>query len=361
MKNAAVDIVTDHTGANRSPDDLPRVVVRTFTLGLATCWLMGAFFHVLVLIGLDLDEMAYPKLAAGAGGHGHGGHHAARLQMQLVGEVSWPDSARLFEASALHCHGSGILVGDRFGLYEAQDASASADGPGLGAFSLVARSAAATVCESGAAAECQVLLRWDHEDGTSQLASLEPGSGFSGRPMSLPIPGAWRLISAALSPARRCTRGAADMCRTVRLAGWDGSEITIADALEDSEGGWRVHERFAVHPRLLDDSRPAPVPVVGANGEVVSGGDAYADVVAMQLGSGGKTLTVMLATGILDGWELSSGEFLGQWHVGSHQQGPAAMCHDGRDLWLARRGGRKGPGPALERAPLPVALMPEAF
>ena len=44
----------------------------------------------------------------------------------------------------------------------------------------------------------------------------------------------------------------------------------------------------------------------------------YEDVVAMQLGPGGKTLTVMLAHGVLDGWDLTSGDFLGHADARAH-------------------------------------------
>jgi len=92
------------------------------------------------------------------------------------------------------------------------------------------------------------------------------------------------------------------------------------------------------------------------------------EVKALQLGQRGRKLTVLLAGpsgDSLEAWSLTSGRLLGRWTlpVGYRY---SAMCHDGRNVLLARPpagdsdgGGSDGLGggasPLLERAPLPAA------
>lgn len=71
---------------------------------------------------------------------------------------------------------------------------------------------------------------------------------------------------------------------------------------------------------------------------------------ALQLANGGRTLAVLSATGFLEGWNLTSGLLLGRWRFSG---AVSAMCHNGRDLLLCRRGDG---GTVLEVAALPAVL-----
>merc|ERR1711920_847957 len=79
----------------------------------------------------------------------------------------------------------------------------------------------------------------------------------------------------------------------------------------------------------------------------------YRDVQALQLSiqSACQTLTV-LRNGTIDGWDLNAGRKIGSWRLGSTLH--TAMCHDGRDVFLAHPGDEDGP--VVETVPLPAAL-----
>merc|ERR1712125_18417 len=76
----------------------------------------------------------------------------------------------------------------------------------------------------------------------------------------------------------------------------------------------------------------------------------YDDVRAIQLGVGGRTLSVLVGSGALHMWDLQEGKLLGIWR--SHAA-YTTMCHTGNHLFMSRQG---RPGPVLSRFALPPEL-----
>merc|ERR1711920_811832 len=73
----------------------------------------------------------------------------------------------------------------------------------------------------------------------------------------------------------------------------------------------------------------------------------YHDVRALQLNENGDMLVLLLKDGLLDGWNLQDGNFLGRYRLDDNY---LAICHDGSHALLARRG---RDGPAFASAQLP--------
>jgi len=77
---------------------------------------------------------------------------------------------------------------------------------------------------------------------------------------------------------------------------------------------------------------------------------SYNDLKALQVGSDGTALLVLIGGGIIDVWDLSEGVVRGRLHTGTNY---TSMCHIGRSLLLSRPGSE---GPVLAAVAAPTFL-----
>jgi len=163
------------------------------------------------------------------------------------------------------------------------------------------------------------------------LAPLPHPIGSNRSKAFFPPQDSWHKVSVARRPS---------MLRdSIRLAGWDGTEVTVIDFQKHpNSDNWVAENSFALHPGLGRCSAPdSDCPTISTQ---------YTKVHALQLGSGGSSLKILLGDGFLDSWDLTTGTLNGRW-LHNH----IAMCHDDNNLILARRSKN---GPVLETAPLPT-------
>lgn len=306
------------------PEQLPKVIVRRFTLTMAILWFAAAAVHLATLLS-DKGSDALPEQI---------------LQGREL-SVSWPEPAGLFDVASLHCNGSVVVVDSGFSLYAVQRAANS-----LGPLKEIGETGAqAMFCGPQG---CDVLSSSgaSHE-GILQFLPLVPHLDASNASFPLRVPPAWRKIAATSAPCSPAP------CEALALAGWDGAQVIVAKARRRTPGeAWQVQSRFAVRPgrggcaRRQRASAPCPSLVSGAREE-------YRQVQALQLGAGGRSLAVLYGQGLLDGWDLAAGVQVGQWQLASNA---IAMCHDDHELLLAHEGGDDG-AVVLEAVPLPRGLV----
>mmetsp|Transcript_32890 Transcript_32890/g.52323 ORF Transcript_32890/g.52323 Transcript_32890/m.52323 type:complete len:223 (+) Transcript_32890:2-670(+) len=185
---------------------------------------------------------------------------------------------------------------------------------------------------------CDALTQASHNKSWL-LAPLAHPRGSNRNSVVLPGNHTWRKASVMRTP---CSDGT---CDAIRIAGWDGSKVIVADFQKKSlEDKWKSHRSFFVRPGLGKCRAPPR--------DCPSRSTQYTNVRALQLGTGGRTLMVLLEDGFLDGWDLSEGVLRGRWRHNSH----VAMCHDGDQLFLARQSSE---GPVIDVAPLPSLLEDE--
>lgn len=327
--------------APRWQDSAPWLVVRRFTLVIIAMWMIAGCVHV--------AHTLYPSFE----------EYRAELEEDFDLEEGrrlravWPEPARFFEVTALHCNSSHVTFSGPDALFSAKRLDDSvalgplAESGGPDAHSLMCR-------DEG----CEALVPRGGTPGSGGTDwRLEPtGSAYFGGAsgQAVPLPQEWRLVTGAWLPRR----GGAEVAL---LAGWDGVIITVAELRRESTWApWSLRRRFAVRPGSGKRACGAATPTdsAGLGGECVHGAvelrREYAGVRAIQLSTNGacETLSVLLSNGTLDGWDLSGGTKIGSWRVSSTQH--TAMCHHGRDLLLAHPGGRSGP--VVETVPLPRAL-----
>lgn len=290
------------------PEELPRVIVRRFTCGLSLLWILGGCAHLVSATSAvsrrsDLQRLRTRPLSA-----------------------PWLEAAGTFTVASLHCNDSVLLLGDRFSLRAARRLP---DGRLEAPVWVGSSNADAVLCSANGCEE----LHSTGPRGGKQLSPLPPPWGSSRAASVLAAPARWQLASMAWLPC------APVPCEAALLAGWDGNKIIVAGAQRQSQAdAWHVEARFAVRASSgPGSSRQASCSSRGA-------------VRALQLDACGRTLLVLHDGGLLDGWDLVSGVKLGCWSTGGQH---TAMCHDGREVVLARQGAT---GPLLEVAPLPGEL-----
>lgn len=378
------------------PEQLPGVLVRRWSLGVALLWLLSAVLHS-VDYGHHKTRIPREPLHQHHEDHfGHGrrlfmGWPSQSLTEPLIVEnlgssIAWPEPARLFEVVSMYCAESWVAVDNGFSVFVARR------GPGnaIGRFEEVAEtgpSGSSVLCSPD---RCDLLSK-----GTNGAWAFSPlpfsGTGVAAAaadrqprgprppasPAELPLPDNWRLVAAAWVPC------APSACQKLTLAGWDGSRIVIASAamVADAAGvsAWKVRSRFSLQP----SKDPCPgdasatcsaalAPTQGRRGRraaAIASGE-YGEVRALQFGPGARTLTVLSANGTVDAWDLHLGSRLGEWR---HTQGnedvwsrrrpdmPRAMCHDSAGMLFAHAAtlgavASAAPGPRLTATPLPLRL-----
>mmetsp|Transcript_116161 Transcript_116161/g.290081 ORF Transcript_116161/g.290081 Transcript_116161/m.290081 type:complete len:1093 (-) Transcript_116161:45-3323(-) len=331
------------------PQELPGVIVRRFTCGVALMWLVAAavnFTECFMAGGKDIIPPTHSGKAL---------------------NVTWPEPAGLFEVAWMHCNSSHMLVNNRFSVFAAQRFSNDKVGP----FMNVADGGSGTViCDFSG---CD-LLSLNEDTSVWRLAPLPAALGSSRTPSDLPLPLAWHLTAATWVPCGAAAPSPCDIA--VAVAGWDGQDIILAHAVAvNTLGGnltWTVRSRFAVHPgRNAGGGRSSHAGGHGhsdeghrGSGSRRAGGNkaktatgVSAEVLAMGFGAEGRTLSVLESGGVLEAWDLVSGKWLGQWYLPWEQgriDAPHAMCHDGRgNLILAHAPVAAGDPPHLARFELP--------
>lgn len=310
---------------SKSGESVPWLVVRRFTKAMILMWVLGGFAHFVHTI----DE-SWEVYQRDENEEGEKTGEPRRLA------AVWPEPARFFEVTSLHCNASHVSFASPLALYSAsrQDGEAAV-GP---------------LAPSGGPDAHAVMCR--EEGGCHALAPrqgawhLEPVTGDTVSQVALPHD--WRMATGewvTCSPAP---------CEAARLAGWDGAKVIVADLRrDDPDSPWSLKQRFGIHEgsdrRARDEEAAEKADVCNETSAV-----SYSSVLAMQLSVRGpcQTLTVLLGNGTLDGWNLDTGVRLGTWQIGSALH--TTMCHDGKDLFLTHPGDRGGP--VLETLPLPGAL-----
>lgn len=301
----------------RGHDHVAWLVVGRFTTVMIWLWIGGGFIHITNSL-LDLEGT--PKDLNG------------NIQDQVRRELGpprkllaqWPEPARFFEVTKLHCNSSSVVIGTPFNVHTAPRAD-----EGLGPLAQIGEfEMKAAWCEPG---RCRALEKRGRQ---WQLRSLGEGS----LPALLDVlPESWELLAAApaVPPIWRSPPGAAGgAAAPVLLAAWDGERVVIS-RLEETDRRWRLHRRFAVHPSNCSQADDGGRPQVQG---------LYLDT------SGCETLTVLRGRA-LEGWDLVAGTSLGCWKISAEDHGEySAVCHDSSNLLLARHGSE---GPILEAAGLP--------
>lgn len=328
------------------PEALPGVIVWRYTAGALVCWAFATLHHLLESAAVQFDHHWWAEMEhvfeTESGDHGgesaeHSEDHESPHFRFLQAE--WPQPQGLFEVNTLHCDLAAaasaerrIFVGNRFGLHSAQ---LSAVGAPLYDFEEVSETSVALLWCSGDGG-CQTFHQ---DDESSWLWSLTPlgESNIAGKE-HIPVPSSWRLVAASTGGAG-CH---SEPCPTMVLAGWDGTEVIIADAersvMSGSEASWQFSPRLAVHPEVALRPTPStPMWLRRAVRQVPL--QNYSDVRALQVGEGGRTLAVLADSNgqtILDGWDLLHGTLVGRWVLHGQYD---AMCHDGNEMYLASRNG----------------------
>lgn len=276
------------------PDKVPGKVVRYFTLGVAWWWVLSAVWHAAVPLKNRLK--ASPPL----------------VELSSV-NTTWPQPESLFEVASLHCQGSDTLfLRDQFTFFAT---SARHDGS-LGVEEMSDVSGPTLLCRQG---HCETL-----SPAGTDVWKLEPLSQTtaSSTPVGSKVSAVWGC-------------SLAEMCETIWVSHWDGSDVVVLKLMLNQMGRWRVRRQSRL-----------PVSCAGCPHE------RYGDVSALQLGSNGKSLAVLFDNGArLDGWDTVSGQLLGRWRF---ETAHSSMCHDGHRLFAVRRGKFS---PVLEVALLPGSLV----
>ncbi|CAK9028341.1 unnamed protein product [Durusdinium trenchii] len=257
----------------RGHDHVAWLVVGRFTTVMIWLWIGGGFIHITNSL-LDLEGT--PKDLNG------------NIQDQVRRELGpprkllaqWPEPARFFEVTKLHCNSSSVVIGTPFNvcrslqLFRHRRPLAQ-----IGEFEMKA-----AWCEPG---RCRALEKRGRQWQLRSLGEVLPES--------------WELLAAApaVPPIWRSPPGAAGgAAAPVLLAAWDGERVVIS-RLEETDRRWRLHRRFAVHPSC-------------------------------------ETLTVLRGRA-LEGWDLVAGTSLGCWKISAEDHGEySAVCHDSSNLLLAR-------------------------
>jgi len=296
---------------------LPWLIVKTFINTVAVLWVVGAMLHVVRVFT-------------------HFEHPMETLTTSHL-DAPYPHPARLFEVTDLHCNSSMLHISGRFSLHAARrlhdtEFSTASD---VGFFER-----ATMVCNG--AWGCDVL----HAVAQQRAAASGPGVSTwrmarfvhpvgGSRASATDLPHEWRVVSAVWE---QC---ASHQCDVAVVAGWDGAREIVVGTLQwgATDDAWFFRRRFAVRPDLSPCSHRSDA--VG-----------YDDVRALQLGAGGATLTVLLASGELDVWNLDAGTCMGRWRLPGTSH--TAMCHDGTDVFVSRPGPA---GPTLEVGRLPEVLL----
>ncbi|CAE8604096.1 unnamed protein product [Polarella glacialis] len=317
------------------PEELPGSVVRRFTLFTVCFWMVSGVMHFFATVYKLHQEPFIPGTSI---------------------PIAWPGPSSLFEATWLHCNASHVLAGNSFGVFAAQ-----LNASGVGSFAkLHPTGPAVLLC---GAEGCDALLqrgasRADRADSerwfVSSLGPVQPRVSL-GQAEPVPIPPSWQLVTAAPSLGS-CV---AEACE-IWLAGWDGVGVVVgmmtrrtpamapteisSEAPDNSASleagaagigqgaGWSFEPHLAVRPGLgrcpAAESPPVGGSWVGAWGwaalqgqtqtgceTAIAGLQKYEDVRALHLGSEGRLLLVLLGSGLLDGWDLTSGTLLGRWRL----------------------------------------------
>jgi len=291
-----------------SHDHVAWLVVGRFTTVMILLWISGGFIHI---INSLLAVGGTPKDLNG------NIHDQVRELLPRRLSAQWPEPSRFFEVTKLQCNSSSVVISTPFNVHTAPR---GVDGIGalaqIGDFEMKA-------AWCGGGQSCRALEK--HTSGW-RLRSL----GEDSLAWLDVLPDSWQLLAAAHQP-----RGAL-------LAAWDGERIVIS-GLENKQGTWQLHRRFAVHPSCGK--------VASAEAGKPDGRQENGEVRGLYLhtSSGCQTLTLLRGT-TLEGWDLVAGDTLGCWKIKADSPEYAALCHGDSDLLLARHGPH---GPILETATLP--------
>eukprot|EP00928_Gymnodinium_smaydae_P022862 TRINITY_DN19072_c0_g1_i1.p2 TRINITY_DN19072_c0_g1~~TRINITY_DN19072_c0_g1_i1.p2 ORF type:complete len:449 (+),score=110.86 TRINITY_DN19072_c0_g1_i1:1272-2618(+) len=327
----------------RHPDHTPVDIVRSFTLKLAWFWLVAAALHVIRCLRLGSEAHVIPSLRS------------------LT--VLWPQPEAFFEVTRLHCSGSSLIVGDRFGSHIAPLPSGNVDERRMGPLRRLrlhdGGQVQALLCgRAGAPDACDALVltppsaAGDAGNGTWSLIPLQEiqtsvaaatpalPKAVSSR-VQVPIPQSWRLVTGVWTASGPDLPGSA---AEGLLAAWDGSAVLVARLARRASAGAAGAEaasRWTVEP--LFELRPK----------------RYTAVAALQLSANGHALSVLHrgswdADTELDVWSLKAGALREQMRLqaGARSLERVAMCHDGEHVFFARQAA-DGP-PVLEVAPVPA-------
>lgn len=165
--------------------------------------------------------------------------------------------------------------------------------------------------------------------------------------VDVPVPSAWRALSAAWVD---CT----GQCQAAWVAGWDGKHEVLIGKIqrETLNATWKFRHHFAVRPDLGR--------CVGGKGQCSSRApSSYSDVMSLHLGGNISSLTLLILLGggvaeradtFLDAWDLSRGKMLGRWRSNGRH---TSMCADGQQFLLVSSG---LDGPVIRAAPMPDVL-----
>lgn len=178
-------------------------------------------------------------------------------------------------------------------------------------------------------------LSASHSEAQWTVSCMGSSSGQSAS--AIPVPASWRIMTAAPCDTVSCAER--------QVAGWDGSAVVVATLRHETDSlPWSVEPLFQIQPgrgRCVADA---------ASCKAVRDDATYENVVALEFGSQGRTLSILLEQD-LDVWDLSSASLLGRWHLGKPY---TAMCQHGRHLLLARS---SETGPVLDQVEVPSTVQ----
>lgn len=367
----------------RPPDLLPGKVVRFFMICTMVWWVWSAVLFV----------------SSGLYEHYIHHKHIPSLALHQV-RAAWPAPAKTFSVASLHCgNGAHVTVGSEFALHAAHlnNGSDGQDSLSLGTLRRLRpgyRGLAALSCGADAGDCVELSPDWSLDEPLSSAPPL--GATREWRldkavsvaavaphwspawPRRVSLPSRWRRVALAWDHTPPSCSGADSEARpelpgpraSAWVAAWDGDQILLAtlrlqvDGSSGAAAEWKVRTRFRVGPTGRDQFRDVRALHFGivrrgaADIAAARGVDALADGGGALGGSAG-TLVVLHGSAEVEGWDLRRGVRLGRWRVGgrrvARKGGHSAMCHDGRNLFLASASA--GAGPVLEKAELPQELQ----
>eukprot|EP00930_Biecheleria_cincta_P098564 TRINITY_DN90216_c0_g1_i1.p1 TRINITY_DN90216_c0_g1~~TRINITY_DN90216_c0_g1_i1.p1 ORF type:complete len:1014 (-),score=118.10 TRINITY_DN90216_c0_g1_i1:120-3161(-) len=284
---------------------------------------------------------------------------SVELSMDLATSisVSWPGPSNLFEAWSLGCTSSTLVASTEFATFLAGYPDEKLGQP-VKFTSANELGAAFVICGPSS---CQHLALRNKDERKWSLATMAGGVEDA---QEIPVPASWQKLAGSFSQPCNSTS-----CEII-LAGWDEHIITVAKLWRSSEprgqqdlrrlNQWHFSALYPIRPDLAACATGRRD--TGCRSAVL-GASSYTNVQALQLLSHWQLLLILHGDGLLDGWDLDTGELIGRWELrSSHHNARAGsgihygpFCHAGNaSLLLFER--RLGMGASLKKVSLPSEL-----
>eukprot|EP00929_Paragymnodinium_shiwhaense_P003301 TRINITY_DN10375_c0_g1_i1.p1 TRINITY_DN10375_c0_g1~~TRINITY_DN10375_c0_g1_i1.p1 ORF type:complete len:860 (-),score=180.28 TRINITY_DN10375_c0_g1_i1:238-2817(-) len=302
---------------------LPIRMIRYFTLVTIAWWGLSGLIHAATIA--DRDFMWKDFFGSN--------HFEATAKLVL-----FPEPTHLFKVAGLHCSNAHIWISSPFSTYTMIQGAPHA----ASTLELIKDGRVASImCGSN---HCDVLSPPSNGREEWSLAALDAqGDGeedmYRGSQSSLRLPTGWRLTDGVWTHCPAQQREGTVACTEGLIAAWDGEKVYVSALIWDTaSNSWTSHTRYEVDPTLgvPEDASEQEVKFSEAVEEADHKMRGYKDVQALQLSAHGRELAI-LASGIVDVWDLSKGQLMKSIPLGEHGPHYVSMCHSGKTMFLARQ------------------------